>query len=91
MFQLYLLYQDEEVTINEVRPLRECSVHGEVTYVTHGYGTIQQDIHFTISACCRGYHPRKGDRVSAECVEYKHHRNNWRAYIVTPLEGTENR
>ncbi len=72
------------MVVSEVRPLRERAVLGEVTQVTHGYGTIDEDIHFTMSSCCHGYFPTTGEQVKADCVEYKHHRNNWRAFYVTP-------
>lgn len=78
------------MNVNAVQPLREQSITGTITYLAQGYGTILQDIHFTLSACARGYRPTKGDKVTAECVEYKHHRNNWRAYKVVPILGTEN-
>ncbi len=72
--------------MNEIRPLRGVSVSGvEVTSLNRGYGTIRNDIFFTVSACCRGYYPSRGDLVEVECVEYKHHHSNWRAYRVTPL------
>ena len=77
--------------MNDVQALREQSVAGTITSMAQGYGTILQDIHFTLSACPRGYYPSKGQRVKAECVEYKHHRNNWRAYRVVPEMGMESR
>lgn len=84
ILQLFLLHQDDEVTVNEVRPLREQSMCGvEVTHIAHGYGTIRNDVFFTLPACCHGYYPSIGDLVDAECVEYRHHHNNWRAYRIT--------
>lgn len=86
LLQIYLLHQDDEVTVNDVCPLREQTVSGEIIHLAQSYGTIDGDIHFTISACCRGYYPAKGDQVSAICVEYRHRKNNWRAYSVTPIK-----
>ena len=85
--QLFLLHQDEEVVVNELRPLREQSVRGvEVTHVACGYGTIRNDIFFMFSACSHGYYPARGDLVDVVCVEYRHRYNNWRAYRVMQPE-----
>ena len=89
--QIMLLHQDGEVTVNDVQPLREQEVTGVITNLAHGYGTIDQDIHFTLSACPRGYQPIRGNKVKVQCVEYKHHKNNWRAYRVEPVSGTEHK
>ena len=84
LWQNMLLHEGDDVTVNDVQPMRERSVTGVITYLGQGYGTIDQDIHFTLSACRRGHRPSCGDRVRAECVEYRHHRNNWRAYRIEP-------
>lgn len=80
-----LLHQDDETVVNEVRPLREEIMFGQVSFVCQRYGTIENDIYFTLSSCSRGYCPEVGDEVKCCCVEYNDSRSNWRAFSVEPI------
>lgn len=70
--------------MNEVRPLREETKVGQVSSVCQRYGTIEDDIYFTLSSCVRGYCPKVGDHVECSCVEHNDSRSNWRAFSVEP-------
>lgn len=50
-----------------------------------GGGLIDEDIHFTLSACGRGHYVRVGDRVRVRCVEHRHRHSSWRALTVEPV------
>ena len=84
--QVELLHQDGVVAVNTVKPLREQTLTGTVTRYFHGNGTVDGDIFFTISSCCRGYRPKVGDSVTVVCVECVRQNSNWRAYDVQPNE-----
>ena len=72
------------VAVNTLRPLREQTLTGTVSRISHGNGIINDDIYFTMSSCCRGYQPLVGDSVSVVCVECVRHQCNWRACSVKP-------
>ena len=80
-----LLHQDDETVVNEVRPLREESIVGRVSFVCERYGTIDNDVYFSHLSCVRGYCPTVGDEVKCSCVEYNDARSNWRAFSVEPI------
>ncbi len=82
--QVTILHQDEESKVTGIGPLREKMATGTVTSVSSGFGTIDDNVYFTLSACMRGYRARVGDRVAMECVEYNHPRSNWRAVLIEP-------
>ena len=84
--QITLLSQDGETVVSDLCPLREKQITGHVTSVSHGYGAIDEEgVYFTSSACTpRGFSPRQGERVRAWCVECRHKRSNWRAFVVEP-------
>ncbi len=82
--QLAILHQDGESKVTGISPLRERRATGTVTYVSPGFGIIDDDVYYTFSACLRGYQAKVGDRVVMECVEYHHPKSNWRAVLVEP-------
>lgn len=84
--QVTLLHQDEQTVVSGVCPLRERAVTGTVDSVSHSFGIINGDIYFTFSACVRGWRVGVGERVRVVCVEYRHHRSNWRAIHVEPIQ-----
>lgn len=53
-----------------------------------GIGIINNDIYFSKDACCPGYIPEVGDRVSAQAVESDQLNLHWRAINVVPEEET---
>ena len=91
ILQVELLHQDGVTVVNGIKPLRERTLTGTVNKFSHGNGMIDDDIYFTLSSCCHGYHPAIGDDVSVVCVECMHQRHNWRAYSVQPTEPDMNK
>ena len=90
--QVELLHQDGTTVVNDIKPLRERSLTGTISRFSNGNGTIDDDIYFTASSCCRGYRPAVGDSVCVVCVECMYQRHNWRAYSIKPNEPqAENR
>lgn len=77
--------QDE---VQGVMPLREKSFKGTVTYVSSGFGYVDEEVFFTIGVCPRGFRPRRGDVVKVTAIE-SHQRNAaWRAIKVEPRRAT---
>lgn len=70
--------------VNGLKPLRERTLTGTISRISHGNGIIDDDIYFTMSSCCHGYRPAVGDSVNVVCVECTHQRHNWRAYSIQP-------
>ena len=87
-----MLHQDGTTVVNDIKPLRERIQIGIISRFSNGNGTVDNDIYFTLSSCCRGYRPAVGDSVSVTCVENVHQKHNWRAYNVKPNDPeVENR
>lgn len=75
---------------SEVRwdmPLREKNFTGTVTYVSSGFGYID-DVFFTCGMCPRGYRPYRGDTVKITAIESQQHKALWKAIEVEPKRVT---
>ena len=47
-------------------------------------GVVGGEAMFTLAVCVPGYCPRNGDLVTAECIECRNPRHNWRAMRIEP-------
>ncbi|XP_013385978.1 RNA helicase Mov10l1 [Lingula anatina] len=74
-------------TAESISPLREQDFSGEINAVLHGYGFIDEEIYFPLSACVQGYQPRRGDRVKGVMLESRQGKCSWRARTVLPSIG----
>lgn len=76
--------RDGTAEVRGVMPLREKNFAGTVTYVSSGFGYIDEDVFFTCGVCPRGYRPCRGDAVKVTAIESQQRKAVWRAIKVEP-------
>lgn len=74
--------------VRGVMPLREKNFTGTVTYVSSGFGYIDEDVFFTCGVCPRGFRPCRGDVVKVTAIESQQRKAAWRAIKVEPKRAT---
>lgn len=74
--------------VRGVMPLREKTFTGTLTYVSSGFGYIDEDVFFTCGVCPRGYRPCRGDAVKVTAIESQQRKAIWRAIKVEPKRAT---
>lgn len=79
---------DGQTEVRGVMLLREKNFTGTVTYMSSGFGYIDQEVFFTIGVCPRGFRPRRGDVVKVTAIESQQRSAVWRAIKVEPKRAT---
>ena len=74
--------------VRGVMPLREKNFTGRVTYVSSGFGYIDEEVFYTCGVCPRGFRPCRGDVVKVTAIESQQRKAVWRAIKVEPKMAT---